>query len=125
MLDIKGLIEKAVKEKERFITVRIEQMDDEIKLRVPFTSEIEEIREKHQGKFADMMYDLVYNCCEEPKLNSNELLNHFDCKNTPYEVVNKIFGQGISEGIANILLDEKAKENEVRKLNKKIEAVKN
>lgn len=125
MLDIKGLIEKAVKEKERFITVRIEQMDDEIKLRVPFTSEIEEIREKHQGKFADMMYDLVYNCCEEPKLNSGELLNHFDCKNTPYEVVNKIFGQGISEGIANILLDEKAKENEVRKLNKKIEAVKN
>lgn len=125
MLNIKELIEKAVKEKERFVTVRIEQMDGEIKLRIPFSKELDELREKHKGKYDDMMYDLIYNCCEEPRLNSDELLNHFQCKDIPYKVVEKVFGQGISESIANIILDEKSKENSVKILQNKADEIKN
>lgn len=125
MLNIKELIEKAVKEKERFVTVRIEQMDGEIKLRIPFSKELDELREKHKGKYDDMMYDLIYICCEEPRLNSDELLNHFQCKDIPYKVVEKVFGQGISESIANIILDEKSKENSVKIWNNKTDEIKN
>ena len=125
MLNIKELIEKAVKEKERFVIVRIEQMDGEIKLRIPFSKELEELREKHKGKYDDMMYDLIYNCCEEPRLNSDELLNHFQCKDIPYKVVEKVFGRGISESIANIILDEKSKENSVKIWNNKVDEIKN
>lgn len=125
MLNIKELIEKAVKEKERFVTVRIEQMDGEIKLRIPFSKELNELIEKHKGKYDDMMSDLVYSCCEEPKLNSDDLLNHFQCKDIPYKVVEKVFSQGIVSNIANIILDEKSKENSVKILNNKVAEIKN
>lgn len=125
MLSVQNLIEKAVVEKERFITVKIEQMDGEIKLRIPFAKEIEEIKEKNKGNSKLMVCDLIYNCCEEPRLNDNKLLEHFSCKEVPCEVVAKIFGDIITANIAEIILDEKAKESSVTKIKNKIDAAKN
>ncbi len=39
MLNIQDLIEKAYKREEKYITIKIEKMDGEIKLRVPFSEE--------------------------------------------------------------------------------------
>ena len=105
MLNIDDLIKKAIKEEDRYITARIEKMDGEIKLRIPPTKEIDELKEKHTGNYEALMFDLVYNCCASPALNDNKLLEHFNCKDIPYMVVEKIFGLGITINLAELILD--------------------
>ena len=125
MLSIQDLINKAVREEDRFINVSIEKMEGEIKLRIPPTKEIDELKEKHQGNYEGLMFDLVYNCCAEPALNDNRLLEIFNCKDIPYMVVEKVFGLGIASNIAELILDEKNAENSIKKIDKKVDTIKN
>lgn len=125
MLSIQDLINKAVKEEDRFINVSIEKMKGEIKLRIPPTKEIDELKEKHIKDYEELMFDLVYNCCAEPALNDNKLLEHFNCKDTPYMVVEKVFGLGIASNLAEFVLDEKNAENSIKKVDTKVDAIKN
>ncbi len=109
MLSIQDLIEKAYKREEKYITVKIEKMEGEIKLRVPFSEEIHEIRQKYKD-YSTMASDLVYSSCVEPKLNDEKLIQHFKCKDNPCDVVDKIFGFDVKLGIADILLEENSKD---------------
>ena len=116
MLSIQDLIEKAYKREDKYITVKIERMRGEIKLRVPSSEELYELKEKHKD-YAVMASDLVYSSCVEPKLNDERLIQHFKCKNNPVDVVEKVFGFEEKLQIADILLEESSsKINEVRKV---------
>lgn len=121
MLSIQDLIEKAYKREDKYITVKIERMGGEIKLRVPSSEELYELKEKHKD-YAVMASDLVYSSCVEPKLNDERLIQHFKCKNNPCDVVDKVFGFDGKLSIADILLDEiKAETNTTNK----VELIKN
>ena len=121
MLSIQDLIEKAYKREDKYITVKIERMGGEIKLRVPSSEEIYEAKDKYEN-FSDLASELLYISCVEPKLNDERLIQHFKCKNNPCDVVDKVFGFDGKLSIADILLDEiKAETNTTNK----IELIKN
>lgn len=121
MLKIQDLIEKSYKKEDKYITVRIERMNGEIKLKVPSSEELYELKEKHKD-YAAMASDLVYSSCVEPRLNDERLIQHFKCKDNPCDVVDKVFGFDGKLGIADILLDEvKAETNTTNK----VELIKN
>ena len=116
MLSIQDLIEKAYKREDKYITVKIERMGGEIKLRVPSSEEIYEAKDKYEN-FSDLASELLYISCVEPKLNDERLIQHFKCKNNPVDVVEKVFGFEEKLQIADILLEESSKKiNEVRKV---------
>ena len=121
MLSVQDLIEKSIKQEDRYITIRVDRMDGEIKLRVPTSKDIYEIRDKYKD-FSEMASELVYISCVEPKLNEERLIQHFKCKDKPVNVVEKIFSFDEKLQIADILLEENSKNSaEV----KKVDIVKN
>ena len=121
MLSIQDLIEKSTKKENRYITIRIEKMNGEIKLRVPTSKEIYEIKDKYKD-FSDLASELVYISCVEPKLNDERLIQHFKCKENPITVVEKVFGFEEKLQIADILLEENSKD--VSKI-EKVDTIKN
>lgn len=121
MLSIQELINNAYKREEKFITVKIERMNGEIKLRIPSSQELYEIQGKYKN-FYDLASELVYTSCIEPKLNEEKLIQYFKCKNNPIDIVDKIFKFEEKLQIANIILMENSKNiSEV----KKVDAIKN
>lgn len=122
MLSIQDLINNQFKEEEKFITVRIERMNGEIKLRVPTALEIDEYKIKHKGNYEKIAEDLVYNNCIEPKLNDDKLLETLKCKNVPIEIVEKVFGYGVKIQLSDLLIDEAMKKYKIAKL---VDTVKN
>ena len=125
MLSIEKLIEKQCKSEEKTIVIHIDQLGDDVKIRVPFMEEFKELLEKHKDNQANVKFDLVYQNMIEPKLNDDKLLTHFNCKDKPYLVVERIFGGAISDNISALILDEREKDNTVKIVNDKIDAVKN
>lgn len=120
MLSIQELINNAYKREEKFITVKIERMNGEIKLRIPSSQELYEIKEKYKD-YSEMASNIVYSSCIEPKLNDERLIQHFECKATPHNVVDKVFGFDTKLAIAEIIFDKIEKETK----ESKVEIIKN
>lgn len=125
MLSIEKLIEKQCKSEEREIVIHIDQLDDDIKIRVPFIDELKELLEKHKDNPDNVKYDLIYQNAIEPKLSDEKLLSNFNCKEVPYLVVEKIFGSVVAGNISELMLDERGKDNTVNIVNDKIKTIKN
>ncbi|MGL4247367.1 MAG: phage tail assembly chaperone [Lactococcus garvieae] len=115
MLTIQDLINKGHKEVEKTITIEIAEMKGDIKIRIPNLKELEEMREKHGEDYNNMASDIIYNCCIEPKLTNDEILSHYNCMATPYQVVDKIFGETTKAGIATIVMEEIDVKSKVKK----------
>lgn len=123
MLSIQDLIEKAYVPQEKEILINIERMGGEIKVRIPFFTELRELREKHKENYEAMTQEFVYLNVIEPKLNDNKLIEAFKCQDKPYEIVDKIFGRETVGKIADLLISIREKDsniNEVKKIAKNI-----
>lgn len=125
MLSIQDLIQKAYRAEAKIITVKIERMEGEIELRVPTPEEIKELREKHKNNYNDAFQELIFTSCINPKLNDDKLLNHFNCKETPYKVVTEIFGEKGVDNLVNLILDESSKPFDVKRVERVVQRVKN
>lgn len=138
MLSIDDLVKKAYKPEEKTITVKIERMNGEIELRVPFLNEWAELREKHQKAlnlkegekvpdtlYNDVMLELVYINSVNPKLNDDKLIEHFNCKDKPYMVVKEVFGEEIAYSLANLLIENREADSNIYLVKKMADEVKN
>ncbi len=125
MLSVQDLIKKQCRREDKEIEIRIEQLDGSIKCRVPFMEEFKDLVEKHKEDTKGAMLEYVYLNVVEPRLNDNALIEHFNCKEKPYEIVEKIFTSDVASNIADILIDIREKESSVSVVNKQIEKIKN
>lgn len=106
ILTLNNLLEKSKewdKNLKKDLIVTVERLGGDVKLKKISKFEYFDIIE---SDFKDKDAELLYNCCIDPKLSSDEVLNSFDCRDNPEEVVNKIFTHAEKTELAELVLKE-------------------
>lgn len=121
MLSIQELIKNRIKTDEKFVVLKIDKMGGDIKVRVPFADELNELNIRFNGNLSEMANSLIYENCIEPKLNDEVLIQTLKCKDDPKRVVEEVFGNVIKYQLVEKITDEIEQENFVEK----VEVIKN
>lgn len=106
VVTVKKLLEKSKEWEEnlnKVINITVERLEGDIKVKKLSKVEYLDIL---QSKSKDKDSETIYNCCVEPNLLSDEILNAFDCKDDPESIVDKIFTHAEKTQLVKIILKE-------------------
>ena len=125
IITIEQLLKDRFVSKKENIKISIEGKG-EIEVSIPSLSEIQDIK-VGAADSVELQKQLVYYQCINPKLSDSKLLDAMGCKNKPYDVVDKCFGEDVRTMLATIIIEhtDKALENKVKLFKEEIDTVKN
>ena len=116
LLTINDIMNKHIEEDTEVLTLNIEKMGGDIKVKVPSVFDLQEIKLANGDNYSTIADIIIFENCIEPKINNDILIEKYNCKQDPKKVVGKIFGDKIKLQILEKIMDEATDEEMVKKV---------